>query len=107
MVLGHARQAMVVKRSVLQDYLIGNNQADIAADFFGTLGQYDDVINARRAVLRNRDHWYPIMVDLHKFMTAVSRIEVIHDGKGGTAPDAVTWNKGGILGLAIPRYVPS
>ena len=28
---------------------------------------------------------------------ATSRIEVNHDGYGGTAPDAMTWDEGGIL----------
>ena len=87
---------MVAKGSVLQDDLKGDNQADIVADL-GRLGQYDDVISARRALLRTRDRWYPITVDLHKFMIAISRIDVNQDGKGGTAPDAMTWDKGGIL----------
>ena len=30
-------------------------------------------------------------------MVAVSRIEVNHDGFGGTAPDAMVWDKGGIV----------
>ena len=31
----------------------------------------------------------PIMLDLHKFMVAISRFEVNHDGYGGTDPDAM------------------
>ena len=30
-------------------------------------------------------------------MVAISRIEVNHDGCGGTAPDAMVWDKGGIV----------
>ena len=37
------------------------------------------------------------MLDLHKFMVPISRIEVNHDGYGGTAPDAMTWDKGSTL----------
>ena len=37
------------------------------------------------------------MIDLHKFMVAISRIEVNHDGYGGTAPDAMVWDQGGIV----------
>ena len=33
-----------------------------------------------------------IMIDLHKVMVAISRIEVNHDGYGGTAPDAMVWD---------------
>ena len=75
---------------------VGNNGADAAADF-GRLRQHDDVITARRDLLRVRRYWYPIMIDLHKFMVAISRIEVNHDGFGGTAPDAMVWDQGGIV----------
>ena len=38
------------------------------------------------------------MLDLHKFTVAISRvIEVHHDGHGGAAPDAMTWDKGSII----------
>ena len=40
------------------------------------------------SLLRVRRYWYPILLDLHKFMVAISRIEVNHDGYGGTAPNA-------------------
>ena len=63
----------------------------------GRLRQQDDVITARRDLLRARRYWYPIMPDLHKFMVAISRIEVNHDGFGGTAPDAMVWDQGGIV----------
>ena len=47
--------------------------------------QNDDVISSRRALLRTRRHWYPIMVDLHKFM--VGNV-VNHDGNGATRPSS-------------------
>ena len=37
------------------------------------------------------------MLELHKFMVAISRIEVNHDGYGGTAPDATVWDNGGLV----------
>ena len=49
-------------------------------------------------LLKARRHWYPIMLDLHRFMIAVARVSVNHDGKGGTAPDPLVWDQGsGIL----------
>ena len=49
------------------------------------------LVSARRALLRTRRRWYPNVVDLHKFMVAVSRKEVNHIGNGSTSPDAMTW----------------
>ena len=37
------------------------------------------------------------MLDLHKFMVTISRIEVNYDGYGGTARDAMVWDKGGVI----------
>ena len=53
---------------------LSGNDADTAADL-GRLRQQDDVITARRDLLRTRRHWYPIMLEFHKFMVAISRIE--------------------------------
>ena len=61
------------------------------------LRQLYSVITARRALIRVRRHWYPIMLELHKLMVATSRIEVNHDGYGGTTPDAMIWDKGSVL----------
>ena len=95
-VKGHATQAMVDNGDVRIEDLVGNKGADTAADL-GRLRQQDDVITARRDFLRVRRYWYPIIPDLHKFMVAVSRIEVNHDGYGGTAPDAMVWDRGGLV----------
>ena len=42
-----------------------------------------------------RSHWYPMMLQLHRFMIAVARVTVNHDGRGGTAPDPLVWDQGG------------
>ena len=62
----------------------GNVEADIAAD----LGR------RHRKLLQARGYWYPIMTDLHRFMIAIARVSVNHDGKGGTAPDPLVWDQG-------------
>ena len=94
---------MVASGDVRLEDLVGNNGADAAADL-GRLRQHDDVITARRDLLRVRRLWYPIMLDLHRFMVAISRIEVNHDGFGGTAPDAMVWDKGGIVKTRAPSF---
>ena len=37
-------------------------------------------------------------------MVAISRIEVNHDGFGGTAPDAMVWDEGGIVKTRAPSF---
>ena len=51
------------------------------------------VIDARRRLLKARSHWCPIVVDLHRFMIAVARVSVNHDGESGTAPDPLVWDQ--------------
>ena len=88
-VKGHADQFTLDDGCVRQDDLIGNDGADTAADP-GRLRQQDGVINERRAQAR-RD-WYLFT----KYIVAIFRIEVNHDGYGGTAPDAMIWDEGSI-----------
>ena len=57
---GHATRAMVKNGDVRFEDLVGNNGADAAADL-GRLQQHDDVITARRDLLRIRRFWYPII----------------------------------------------
>ena len=64
----------------------GNAEADNAADL-GRRHQSEVLIDARTRLLGARSHWYPNMTDLHRFMIAIARVSVNHDGKGGTAPD--------------------
>ena len=44
------------------------------------------------------------MLDLHRFLVAISRIEVNHDGFGGTAPDAMVWDNGGVAKTRAPSF---
>ena len=37
------------------------------------------------------------MTDLHRFMIAIARVSVNHDGRGGTAPDPLVWDQGSRL----------
>ena len=103
-VKGHATRAMVANGDVRLEDLVGNSGADDAAADLGRLRQRDDVITARRNLLRVRRLWYPIMLDLHRFMVAISRIEVNHDGFGGTAPDAMVWDKNGVAKTRAPSF---
>ena len=43
------------------------------------------LIDAGRGLLEARTHWYLVMQQLHRFMIAVSRVAVNHDGNGGSA----------------------
>ena len=45
-------------------------------------------------MLQARSYWYPIMADLHRFMIAIARVSVNHDGRGGTAPDPLVCDQG-------------
>ena len=53
------------------------------------------LIDAWRILLQVRYHWYPMMLQLHRFMIAVARVTVNHDGRGGGAPDPLVWDHGG------------
>ena len=53
------------------------------------------LIDARRRLLKARSYWFPIMLHLHRFMIAVAGVTVNHDGRSGTAPDPLVWDKGG------------
>ena len=55
-VKGHATRAMVTSGDVRIEDLVGNDGADAAADL-GRLRQQDDVITARRDLLRVRRFW--------------------------------------------------
>ena len=70
----------------------GNAEADEAAD----LGRHQSevLIGARRRLLEARSYWYLVIADLHRFMIAIARVSVNHDGKGGTAPDPLVWDQG-------------
>ena len=92
-VKGHAKDDDVQHGRVRLTDQQGNVEADIAADL-GRRHQSEILINARRRLLQARSYWYPIMTDLHRFMIAIARVSVNHDGKGGTAPDPLVWDQG-------------
>ena len=91
----HATEFDVEQGRVRAEDRFGNSEADAAADL-GRRSQTKRLIDARRALLCVRDIWYPIVRLLHRFMVAISRVSVNHDGKGGTAPDALVWDQGGL-----------
>ena len=72
---------------------MSNAEADAAADL-GRRHQSEVFIDARRRLLKARSYWFPILLDLHRFMIAVARVSVNHDGRGGTAPDPLVWDQG-------------
>ena len=92
-VKGHAKDDAVQHGRVRLTDQQGNVEADIAADL-GRRHQSELLINARRRLLQARSYWYPIMTDLHRFMIAIARVSVNHDGKGGTAPDPLCLGSG-------------
>ena len=53
------------------------------------------LIDATCSLLQARTFWYPVILQVHRFMIAVSRIAFNHDGKGGSAPDPLAWDQGG------------
>ena len=93
-VKGHANETDVEQGRVRLEDQLGNVEADAAADL-GRRHQSELLIDARRRLLKVRHHWYPIMLQLHRFMIAVAGVIVNHDGRGGTAPDPLVWDQGG------------
>ena len=92
-VKGHAEDVDVQQGRVRLVDQQENAEADTAADL-GRRRQSEVLIDARRRLLRARSHWCPIMIDLHRFMIAIARVSVNHDGRGGTAPDPLVWDQG-------------
>ena len=87
---GHAEDVDVQQGRVRLVDQHGNAEADAAADL-GRRHQ-SEVLDCR--LLQARCHWYPIMSGLHRFMIAIARVSVNHDGKGGTARDPLVWDQG-------------
>ena len=75
-VKGHAEDVDVQQGRVRLVDKQGNAEADVAADL-GRRHQDEILIDARRRLLGARSHWYPIMVDLHRFMTAIAGSRLI------------------------------
>ena len=72
-VKGHATYEDVEHGRVRLADKVGNADADAAADL-GRRHQSEVLIDARRRLLKVRSHWYPIMLQLHRFMIAVARV---------------------------------
>ena len=71
---------------------LGNDAADEAADFGRrTVGNL--VIDARRNLSGVCGRWYPVTIDLHRFID-ISRAVDNHDGRDGTALDPLVWSAG-------------
>ena len=85
----HAEDRDVQQGRVRLEDQVGNAEADAAADL-GRRHQSEVLIDARRRLLKARSYWYPIMLDLHRFMIAVARVPVNHDG-GGTVLLLIRW----------------
>ena len=71
---------------------LGNAEAD-AADDLGRRHQSELLVDAWRVLLNARNHWYLIMLQLHRFMIAVGRVAVNHDGRV-SPPDPLVWDQG-------------
>ena len=84
---------MVARGLVRREDLVGNNLADEAADL-GRRRQNDRVSTARRICIQACHFWYPLLMDLHRYLKAVARIAVNHDPGHGTAPDPTVWCTG-------------
>ena len=66
-VKGHADEALVRCGQVREDDRLGNNAADEAADF-GRRRVGDSVIDSRRNLSGVCNRWYPVILDLHRFL---------------------------------------
>ena len=88
----HATEMVVQQGRVREEDRLGNAEADTAADL-GRRHQSELVMNVGRALLNARDHWYPFILQLHRFMVAVSRVAVNLDWRGDSAPDPLVWDQ--------------
>ena len=93
---GHAAAFDVEQGRVRAEDRFGNHEADAAADM-GRKSQSQQLLDAWRDLFTARDLWYPILRQLHRLMVAISRVSVNHDGRGGTAPDSLVWDRGGLV----------
>ena len=92
---GHADEGVVLDGWVREIDRLGNDAADEAADF-GRREVSDAVKNARRTLFGVCGRWYLVVLDLHRFFSAISRAVVNHDGGEGLAPDPLVWSAGAL-----------
>ena len=69
----HADETMVLDGRVRDDDRLGNDAADEAADF-GRWRVGNAVIDARRNLSGVCGRWYPVLLDIHRFFIAISRV---------------------------------
>ena len=94
-VKGHADEEMVRVGQVREIDGIGNDAADEAADF-GRLRVDPAVLDARRTLSGVCRRWCLVIMDVHRFLVAISRALVDHDGMEGTALDPLIWSAGAL-----------
>ena len=89
----HATDADVDQGRVRLEDKLGDAEADTAADL-GRRHHSELVMDTRRALLDPRNLRYPVILQLQRYMVAVSGVAVDHDGRGGSAPDPLVWGHG-------------
>ena len=77
---GHADDVDVQQGRVRLENQVGNAECDTAADL-GWRHQSEFLVYTGRCLLNARTHWYPIMLNLHRFMIADARVSLNHDGR--------------------------
>ena len=92
-VKGHADDAMILHGQVRRDDRFGNDAADEAADF-GRRRVSPAVIDARRNLSGVCGHWYPFILDLHRFSLQLLVLWLIM--MDGTAPNPLVWSAGAL-----------
>ena len=92
-VKGHATEVDVELGRVRLKDVLGKNEADAAADL-GSHHQPEEVLDVRRALLNARELWYPVVLQLHRFMVAIAQVSVSQGGRGGSSPDPLVWDQG-------------
>ena len=85
-VRGHAGEAFVRAEGARDLDRLGNNGVDEAADF-GRRRVPWWIIDARRNFCGVCARWHPVVPGLHRFLVAIARAVVNHDGEAGTSLD--------------------
>ena len=75
---------------------LGNNRADEAADFRRRRVPWW-IIDAQRNCSGVCARWRPVFLGLHRFLVAIARAVVNHDGGTGTSMDPMVWSVGSAL----------
>ena len=91
--VGGVWNTMVLDGRVREVDRLGNDAADEAA-WFGRRRVGHVVIDARRNLSGVCGRWYPVILDLHRLLIAISRAVVNHDGRDGTAADPLVLSAG-------------